>query len=61
MLESVKWNYTYDNIPFMWNKEELFQQWKDPIIVPVYWKGYKTGCNNYRGISLLSTSYKNFI
>jgi hypothetical protein len=41
-----------------WNKEELPQQWKKFIIVPIHKKGDKTGCNNYRGISLLRTAYK---
>jgi hypothetical protein len=41
-----------------WNKEELPDQWKESIIVPVHKKDDKTDCNNYRGISLLSTSYK---
>jgi hypothetical protein len=43
---------------YIWNKEELPDQWKESIIVPVHKKGDKTGCNNYRGISLLSTSNK---
>jgi hypothetical protein len=37
-----------------WNKEELPDQWKESIIVPVHKKGDKTDFNNYRGISLLS-------
>jgi hypothetical protein len=42
----------------IWNKEELPQQWKESITVPIHEKGDKTDCNNYRGISLLSTTYK---
>jgi hypothetical protein len=41
-----------------WNKEELPDQWKETIIVPIHKKSDKTDCNNYRGLSLLSTSYK---
>jgi hypothetical protein len=40
------------------NKEELSHQWKETIMVPIHKKGDKTGCRNYRGVSLLSTSYK---
>ena len=42
----------------IWNKEELPDEWKESIIVPIYKKGDKTECNNYRGISLLPTTYK---
>jgi sorting nexin-29 len=43
----------------MWNKEEFPEQWKESIIVPIYEKGdNKMDCSNYRGISLLSTSFK---
>jgi hypothetical protein len=42
----------------IWNKEELPEQWKESIIVPIYKKGDETDCSNYQGISLLSTSYK---
>jgi hypothetical protein len=42
----------------IWNKEELPQQWKESIIIPIHKKGGKTDCNNYRGIFLLSTAYK---
>jgi hypothetical protein len=37
------------------NKEELPDQCKEFIIVPIHKKGDKTDCNNYCGISLLST------
>jgi hypothetical protein len=39
----------------VWNREELPDQWKESITVPVHKKGDKTECNNYRGISLTST------
>ena len=35
----------------IWNKEELPEEWKELIIVPIHKKGDKTDCNNYRGIS----------
>jgi hypothetical protein len=41
-----------------WNKEELPDQWKESIIIPVHKMVDKTGCTNYCGIPLLSTSYK---
>jgi hypothetical protein len=42
----------------IWNKEELPQQWKESMIVPIYKNGDKTDCNDYWEISLLSTAYK---
>jgi hypothetical protein len=36
----------------------LPQQLKEFIIIPIHIKGDKTDCNNYRGMSLLSTAYK---
>ena len=33
----------------MWNMEELPGEWKESIIVPIYMKGDKTDCSNYRG------------
>jgi hypothetical protein len=45
-------------ITSIWNKEELPDQWKEFIIVPIHKKGNKNDYNNYRGISLLSISYE---
>jgi hypothetical protein len=42
----------------IWNNEELSEKWQESIIVPIYKKGYKTDCSNYRGISQLSALYK---
>jgi hypothetical protein len=42
----------------IWNKEELPEEGRESIIVPIYKKGDKTDCNNYRGIPLLPTTYK---
>ena len=52
----------YKLIISIWNKEEMPEEWKESIIhvVPIHKKGYKTNCNNYRGISLLPTMYKLF-
>jgi hypothetical protein len=49
---------THKLVCSLWSKEELPQQWKESIIVPIHEKGNKTDCNNYQGIYLLSTAYK---
>jgi hypothetical protein len=40
------------------NIEEFPVELKESIIVPTYKKGDKTDCSNYRGMSLLSITYK---
>ena len=42
----------------IWNKEELPEEWKESITVPIHKKVDKTDCSNYNAISLLPTTYK---
>jgi len=37
---------------------ELPEEWKENITVRVYKMGDKTDCSNFRGLSLLSATYK---
>jgi len=45
-------------ITSIWKKEILPEEWNESIIVPIHKMGDKTYCNNYRGISLLPSTYK---
>jgi len=45
-------------IDSVWNTEELPQQRKESVIVPIYKKGDKTDCCNYRGISMLPITFR---
>jgi hypothetical protein len=42
----------------IWNTEEMPEEWKESIIVPIFKNGDKTDCSNHRGVSLLPTNYK---
>ena len=45
-------------ITSIWKKEKLPEERKESVIVPIHKKGDKTDFNNFRGISLLPTTYK---
>jgi len=36
-------------ITSIWKKENLPEDWKESIIIPIHKKGDKTDCNNFRG------------
>jgi hypothetical protein len=50
---------THKFICSIWNKEELPQQWKESIVVPIHKKGNNTDCNKIsKNLSLINCLQK---
>ena len=63
-LELIKYrgikllNISYELVRLMWGEERIPDEWKETIIVPIYKKGDRDKCENYRGITLGNAAYK---
>ena len=51
-------NRIYEPVRQILEEERIPEEWKETIIVPIYKKGDRDRCENYRGIALGNASYK---
>jgi hypothetical protein len=42
------------------DKNQMLQEWETGMVINIHKKGTKSKCENYRGITLLSTAYRLF-
>jgi sorting nexin-29 len=47
-----------DFVNICWKYGHIPTEWNEAVIVPIFKKGDRKNCNNYRGISLLNSGYK---
>ena len=42
----------------VWNRQELPEEWRESVILPIWKKDDKADCSNFRSTSLLLSTYK---
>ena len=52
------WSRIHQLILKVWQEEKLPDAWQMGLLIPIHKKGSRMECENFRGICLLSTSYK---
>jgi len=52
------WSSLVKLMRWIWREEQIPEDWKKSIIVPIYKRGDPNRTGNYRGISLMCTAYK---
>jgi len=63
-LELIKYkgnkilNRIYELVRQVWEDKRIPEEWKERIIVAIYNKGDRDGCENYREIALGNAAYK---
>ena len=50
----------FDLLLEIWDQERMLEEWEIGTICPVFKKGDRRECSNYRGINLLNITYKMF-
>lgn len=45
-------------INLCWTTFQIPDEWKEAVVTPIFKKGDRWNCNNYRGISILNAAYK---